>query len=561
MRSRSNGAANRRGSSQTLPLVLAAAASLAGCAAPDTEDLEAVEATDQALNGTLTLENCSAAQADRVRAAWDLAKTAMTSSTRRERVRKMLEEELSTGPSEGTANAYLTATKPSTPYPQTGYPEYVVAKMSNDVPTVIRCGGDANSPLEAPTHTGTERIQLTDFLVSANTSTSASIAGMILHELSHTKGFAHFGLDGNQSVPVLLQSRTDWIFGTKTTYGGGRSSFPHETILAPVGQDAGYARPGDSFNEVPCIGTQFADGLQIDQLAANQPPSAIAMTCHDRGSQRFSLTHAGGNFTDTIITRSRCAAGEVLVGLHGRSTSKLGSVGLICASESTVAAQGTTERVVSALGDNSGYITWRRKCPAGMAVKSIRGRYDQLVNRIEISCQSFTQPEVLTLSYSDDVAGAGGSRDWGNWWVEERAPGRMAMKRIDAMMNADGTIARMGGHADIVQRTSSGNQLQGGIIPIPAHGHDLYGVVKNEAACPAGQLLVGIDTYGGSYLNGVQGLCAPLANAAQISTAPLLGGTAGTKKRLTCGAGKFVVGWMINADTGIRGLQLVCRQF
>jgi hypothetical protein len=463
------------------------------------------------------------------------------------------------GPSEGTANAWLTATNPSVPYPQTGYPEYVVAKMSNNVPTVIRCGADANTPIGSPTHTGTERIQLTDSTLFGNLG---SAAGMILHELSHTKGFAHFnGVDDGQSVPVLLQSRTDWIFGTRSDYWGGRSSFPHETLLAAVGQDAGYARPGDSFNEVPCIGTQFADGLQIDQMAAGQAPSAIAMTCHERGSQRFSLTPPGGNFTDTIITRSRCAAGEVLVGLHGRASSKLGSVGLICASESTVAAQGTAERVVAALGNDTGYVTWRRKCPAGMAVKSIRGRYDQQVNRLEISCQSFTQPEVLALSYSDEIAGTGASRDWGNWWVEERAPGRMALTRIDVLMNADGTIGRMGGYADIVQRTSTGNQLQRSIFPIPAHGNDLYGVPNQNASCPTGQVLVGIDAYaGGTFLNGVQGLCAPLANTAQISTASLLGNASGTKERLACGAGQLVVGWMINADTGVRGLQLVCRK-
>src|SRR5581483_8679980 len=94
---------------------------------------------------------------------------------------------------------------------------------------------------------------------------------------------------------------------------------------------------------------------------------------------------------------TRCASGEVMVGMWGSASSTVTGVGALCASTATVSAGGSTARRDSLTG-STGTVGWERRCPPYMALKGFRGRLDDHVRRLEPDCQRYGNGQSVTTA-------------------------------------------------------------------------------------------------------------------------------------------------------------------
>jgi hypothetical protein len=185
-----------------------------------------------ALNGVLTLHDCTDDQAARLHRAFAYVKTDFL--TNPGPMLEALKGFYSQGQSEGGDDIH---TSRPMGFINSGYPEYVMSLMAEDVPTEIYCNMDANSGVPRD---GVESINLT---ASAVSGTDLGIAGMIEHEIAHNKGFHHLhpSSDSSYSAPVSFQMFVG--IGTTPRNANFRAQHSPETMLAPWASTSGRSIP------------------------------------------------------------------------------------------------------------------------------------------------------------------------------------------------------------------------------------------------------------------------------------------------------------------------------
>ena len=429
------------------------------------------------------------------------------------------------------------------------FPEQVVSDERQNMPTDIYCADLAPGVnAQAPAPYSTERLTL-DYGFLANTD--ARIASVILHEVAHNKGYIHPNNEGQQEYSYTVNEQIEKCSlsissGASTAQPNGPrvDSLTPETKLAPIGHAGGSAYT------IACFGGKVSKGLYGN---SGSLVDSAGLLCGPVGSAaNGSTTHIGGS-GGNAFTQS-CAADEVLVGALGRADQYVTSIGAICAKEADVRANSLAARTLAASGGTTG-VSYTRRCPAGMFVRKISGKFSDFVDRMEIGCQRLDGYEELDLSYPARVGAATGPLTW------EDCAGRAALVGLTYEANASSVI-RLGGSCAIV----SGNSVGSAVHQMPAHGPLLDGPTTGEQSCAAGSALVGLRFRAQTAIDAVGGICANASawrsGTSTTTSLGLIGAASGTVVTRTCPVGQFLTGWLIGeSDSDVTSVQPICRQF
>lgn len=511
-----------------------------------------VAGTTEALNGTISsVTGCTPAQETVVRDAFAIVRTHVQQRT-------ALIDCLHRGFVSGDDGQRLES--------DVDYYEWVIQEMSEPVATRIICQSTGST-------NGTPEI------VYLNTADIAGgkeyTAAVIAHEISHSKGYAHPGdrpIENQYSIPGQVG---ECIFRLATT--ANDPLVPLGTTRAAVTANGEIALPivgwngGAPLDQRQCGSQAFVQG--IHGRANILGVSSIGLTCEEGslGSGTHSQTIAQGGTTGTVYDL-RCFPGETMVGAHGGGQEGLLSIGPVCALNGNITSGSLADFGNDPWVGAPGVVTWRRRCPAFHALKAIRLRADDKVQRVELVCQDTRSKRNLLTSVVTSVGGSGGERDY-----IEYCPGRGVIDRLHGVTHPTSGIRRLGAECAFVDRTSSGTLV---ISPtttspqlVPFHGGGAYDTTPNQHTAVAvectgaNELAVGLRAQVSGPIRSVRALCTNSASGwvagtnSSVYASGRIGTNSGTTVDRTCPLGQFLVGWKIRAGAGVDSVSLRCRGF
>lgn len=485
----------RRGGARSLALLVALAG---GCYGVD-EETEHLGRVVEALNGSVTFvpvgaDFCDDAEQALIHDAMSIAQLQVLGAQRQAMQRCLEDAVLS--PDEDA----LT--------------EEILARLSQNVPTVISCESFTGANAKA-VGTTSERFRFAhgflrnDFDGEGHPPPSAArVASVMLHELTHNKGYTHFwgeeGADGRASreyeysVPEQIEKCSLSVSaGTTRPNGQPRSAMQGEVELQPVGGGHGAA-----FEALCPADRSGVYGLGF--TASSGGVSQISFVC--RASPNGPAGSAGGHLGSpgTPVNRA-CPVGKVAVGIAGAmSVDDIGSLTLLCAEEARVRNNQTyTAQPATPFASVNGMHAFLRQCPQGMWMRGVYGRTDNLsTDQLRVVCQ---RPGLSVLPNAFALAPMGtGPVDL--FVRRDFCSDQGAMTGLHGFFNAS-RINRVGGvcqgltRAATTQRWTIRN-TESHITP----GRGIYtsaGAAFNEQwtdspsddqrdVCPQGQVLVGV---------------------------------------------------------------------
>lgn len=250
-------------------------------------------------------------------------------------------------------------------------PETALSLVRRNQATTIWCGaGGAGATSSQDINQTYERIGLANTTINGGVPL---IAGVIAHEVAHTKGFLHN--DGspvdNWSFPdtigeciqsVLLGEQfpyfphpDDSTTGVRRQTFGNRELLPDDVVTLQIGVSLTRNTPVDR----KCDPNTFATGLTVGQ--AGVTPRGVALGCSSNGSEP--------SFGTFPAPRSAfCAEGELLVGVAHRGILALSELVGVCAPIPLIeSGERGVSRLLFPSGSVSGAFTHVRLCPGGMA--------------------------------------------------------------------------------------------------------------------------------------------------------------------------------------------------
>lgn len=433
--------------------------------------------------------------------------------------------------------------------------EELVERLRENMPTSIECSdvvcNDPNTAGCAGVGIPTEDISLQrSYLLNADIE---SIAGLIVHEVGHNKGLGHPGTWFEPDSRFRAIRQLQECMRADEPAGLARDAAEGDTELARVGGEGG------SPFELACPGGHIGRGLVVD--SSSSYVNRLALRCD------VSTTGSVGRFRDSIWSRNRtCPAGEVLVGVKGRAGSILGRLSMICADEDDVVAEQMTVGAQRWVGGNSQSGTdFERRCPAGMAVKRLRGRSGSRIDQLRVGCEAYPvsargqnelQPVVGTTTGSpieDHCMGFGVLT--GIWGSSGGAVDRLGGRCLS-------TVSNFWGVPDL-----DDDAAYQSIEAVGGEGGNNF-----DDSCPTGQAVVGLRARTGSLVGRVQAICSDVSQWSStsgtpaISYTPYRGTGGGTTTNQICPQGKFVVGmrtWAsktVHATPTVNGFAPVCRR-
>jgi hypothetical protein len=526
----------------------------AGCG-PEESGNQSISSTAQALSGTPgTFKNCNDLQQGHVTAALTQVRAAMLSPL----MLPWLKEKIFDGADYG--DRVLNGVW-DWPEWATGYPEWIQARMTDSQNTSVNCGGASGFP--GGSLKGPEEINLGVTLTT--TEPIPSLAGVIAHEVAHTKGFDH-PFTPSFSIPETLRGAVEALAGGATSLpAGDRQGLVGEKTLAPVGNATGNQLDYDKI----CAGTGFAAGIYGYVWTV---PTGLGFRCAPVGAAVNSATAMAGGAWGSWA-ESACSPGLLMIGAQGYAKESLQSIRAICLDPwSILFGFGGSPVVGSPMGLEQD-LAWERRCPVGMAVKGMRARSAGYpISRVELICQSLATPESIDLTPPRNGAALVGQ--YGYWTYLERCAGRQAILGILPSYSSTEIIG-LGANCREVRGSGAsattgtltriapqGGQQGGGLLPITYEQND---------SCPLGSFLVGLgyNAPPGDKLRGVQAICADYRQWGNLSLpeGPLLqrlprrGDTGGNWGDMLCQRGQYLNGWWIGSWKGVTGLAGVCRPF
>jgi len=446
--------------------------------------------------------------------------------------------------------------------------EQIMARMRENMPTKFKC--------DEPTYNASAGYSPSEELVHFRKGWLASaswleVAGVILHEVSHNKGYDHpGGVEYNYTVPDQLATCLSEIYGQPDLYPNNtdikRSELLGETELSQVGAGGG------SPHEIACANGSHVDAvyLGIGEEWGYTVVKRLIAFCADKDGDYTSQGTAGYGSLSSYQYRT-CPDGYRATGIYGKSGLLIDSLGLLCTPIAELEA-GTFnyEMVESGKAGGTGGTDFRRECPAGMAISHIRGRSAEAIDQLRIVCQDVNETRGLFAE-----SGVYGSTD--GYARFRRCSGYGAMVGLYGQRNNQ--INRLGGRCLETREVSAGLFSK---YPAPtpdtnhitaANGYDWGGNDSPvQIDCPSNQMMVGMRIrHTSSLITSVGAICAD-PQAWQLSSTPLLtntsmdGGYLGTLESYTCDKGKFVVGldsWAgDDSSVGhavVKGVRVVCR--
>jgi hypothetical protein len=464
------------------------------------------------------------------------------------------------------------------------YPEFILRRMKENMPTSVDCDNLVNSDNEPianaiATSATSEAMVFDRSFLNRMVDTFGwqgaieRIAGTFLHEIAHNKMYQHptqggalEAVDNKFSVPV--EASNCMIFaafgGTGDPSGRDRSALSPETTLAPVGLENGTPIGPASTH---CSGEDYIAGLW--GRTSGSAIDAIGIRCRNlNGADSFKQLFGGSTGSQFNLG---CFSGELAVGVHGTADSVINSVGMVCQSRADILQDTLNNRFVDGTVGGTGGMAWSRTCPKGLALKAVRLRTGLLVDRMELVCYD---PGVVPVSHDLNFqAPFGGPGNSSSRLYFEQCPGRAIMTGVEA--NSGALIDRLAGNCQTVARRS-GNMLMLDInVPIPGHG-GWGGTWANRSNCfnqsTLNSALIGLRlTHEGRSISSVANICTDdmrsWANGV-MTPKRITGGTGSssfTTADIQCPPGQFPVGWKLKAGTSgvgfpvVENIQLACR--
>lgn len=510
------------------------------------EAIEDVGRSEEPLNGTLTTQDCSAEETAKLQAA----------------MAHIVHELWSGRFHDCLGDALLTLDLDHTP-------EAIERKLRQNMPTHIRCvsglcehGGEMGNAC-ADIGTPDERM---DFERTSIASGSIEeIAGTIMHEIAHNKGFDHphstdtvFGF----TVPEQVQQ----CIGTALEEPGipsfSRSARRFDTELAAIGGGGGLPF------ELACGSCEHAMGMRVDASASFV--NRIAVICET------TTTGTAGNVNDSLPTRVRtCEPDEVLIGvISGSGAMVNGLVGICAERASVLAGDRSPSRFLDFGGSTAAEDETSRLCPPYMAVKRIYGRAGGRIDEMRFVCERLTAPPQgvpHTLARAGVAVGE---------TLRAQCIDNGVMTGLWGSANSS-TILSLGGNC---LPTWSGITSDVALDDVNFNNAHLLESVGTRAAtpfddlCPEGAL-IGVqlrsvrDKAAGARIHQLRGICVdtlawsnPAASVTRTFT-PTHGGPTGTLQTLECPRGEFLTGmqaWAslipMTSTRALVGLEPICRR-
>lgn len=443
--------------------------------------------------------------------------------------------------------------------------EEILSRLLEDKSTAISCKPEVcGNPLAegcASLDISSEYIRLQKGLVQS--STFRSLAGVIVHEVMHNKGYDHYGSDGwfepDDRFRVIQQAEQCIV--NERPWGLNRSEAPGDTELARAGGSGG------SPFELSCPGDGVVRGMQVD--SSTSFVNRLQLNC-DTGTSAQT-----GEWKDsTLEAEADCGEDQVVVGLYGAADAMIGHMGMVCMDEADVKAglpnSDGTRLLMGGLNEKGHY--FNRVCPDGMAMKRLYGRSGARIDQVRVVCEEYpvsarghnrpleTMGNEVGNSHADHCMGFGAMTGlWGSSGAEVDRLGARCKPTLTKLMNNTPFLDT----ADDYQSIEAFGGTGGTRFGLGDGGGD---------QCPKGAALVGLRGRAGARLAQVQGVCAQVEDWATSGSAKLtytsLRGEPGARTRSEermCERGEFLVGmetWAsktVHANPTVNGVQPICR--
>jgi hypothetical protein len=564
------------------PAMLASLTLAAACAPVSDEEetgpapaSQASELRQQAINNIddETIVNCSAANQTKLLAAMDILQAALFTNDGAA-FRQCFENT-------------ILATRPGL----TGMFErdvgFMFGKMRENLPTRIEC-----APLsfagQAALGIATEDLKIqTTFVQNAGV---LQIAQVILHEVSHNKGFNHHDnavvspFEANNTVPKQLENCLALVQAPPAFIDpqpGMRSETLYEQSLAHLGGPGGSAGSGIGFHSICTSGQATGLDVTVRSGIVERVSLAGCSATNNHHTTVGTLNGVGCPTPGTFITAIEAVVDQSNTGVvtHVRG---------LCGAQPTAWIPATPPVAT---------VKQVRTCPSGR-VKAMFFREGDYLDRMNIHCQSnstsITPPAPRAL-------GSAGTLDPGRNIFHDRCPGRSMLTGLSGWepptSQGWGVVIRLAGFCNDITQTCglSGCTYQqpkapDGFIPgaspprsighllLPGHGDLHGGPAANKAPihalCPLGQAAKGLKLRAGLALDAVQLRCVPVdawlkGQFAAVTHVPSdwAGNPSGTETIQDCDSGEFVYGWNISARVmpgdnkdSVSWLQPICRR-
>jgi hypothetical protein len=392
----------------------------------------------------------------------------------------------------------------------------------------------------------------TDYLASR---TAEEVAGTMVHESGHTKGWRHFGSLTDIGYRYSVNATGHECMEDLAQPGGSRHSPWGEAEQSPVGGTG-----GEPFH-LRCPAGTRATGITVD---ASTIINRLQLRCSDG-----SVTARTGEYKDSTTTITHvCPAGSSLVMMRSRSDSMLRSLRSYCAPDAELEADDPTPTMISNLnlgGAATGTLAWRT-CPTGMAVIGAVGRSGARIDQVRWICGDI-DGDVMPNPHPHGYRGTknGSSK-------LDVCAGRGALRALYG--RAGGQVNQVAGECDrTVPDDATGVPRPSGFLET-RHGLDLHGggggTTFNQP-CVNDSLVVGLQVRSGARIDAIAPVCADVdtwtAGTTWVQNVPLAGGTSGTLSTLLCPSREFVVGlqtWAAHTSqwntTTVHGVQPICRR-
>jgi hypothetical protein len=435
------------------------------------------------------------------------------------------------------------------------YPEWIMSRLADPEFSAIRCTGQSESVV------GPEFINVSGSKIEAGAVETASV---ILHEIAHTKGLSHYdGLWESAFGPPNLLQTCSRAISAGQPWVKWRSR-AQETTLAPVGIGratlAGFTSAGQT-----CPGGTF--GMGVFGQASSSRIDTLGLICKTPGQTAGNRTWPAQFLASKApafeLTCSQANGAAVMVGATGAADDLPKGLRALCAMESDVVKNVDARTTTALVGDSWG-IGWTRQCPAGAAVKALRVRGYEHVSRIELTCQSLTNPEAITTTYAPWIGG-----NWGlGWFMEESVFSRDALYELGVIH--DGTaIIRFAARSRPVIGSGRSASLQNDERPFPGYGRDTTNnrIAPTRQSCGAdnNRALVGVRVnWTAPAIHALQGICAPITgwtSESQLTYLSVQGSTPGQWSQTLCPPNYYMIGYGANASDYLHIFQPICRQF
>jgi len=540
----------------TLAVVMSALFSLSsGCSSNRNE----VEQSSSALNGSLFFDEptdsvCIARRAEfqaAFQAAWPY-----------------LIAEVKTDPTRLTAcfkDALLSGFVDQRPGSGSTFVEDIVSRLGEDLPTHILCAPYSDGFVGCSSSDG-QHLQCDPHVID-NYPHDYPLAGLVLHELSHHYWDHPSGDEYNASIPSVAYMCIATLHWVSTPVPADEYAYRRslassaETTLPQVGLEL------ESLIEPTYCATNdyvsgfygSSSGLAVDSLGA---------VCKTLGSSATTTLPIAGSFNGTYY-RNTCTSSEVAVGAWGRGVHELDAIGAVCAQEADVRnGGGAPQRTPAAGGQVSGI--WERQCPPFQALKGLRLRAGNQVDRVELVCQDVRLPEEMRQHP------AAAASTTGDFSYREQCQDHAVLTALET--GADTNIRRLGAYCRIVD-TGAGTAVTLRDSDPKRYrimaSHGAWGTNPALDECPAGQGLIGLKVYfDGDVMAGISGHCASISDwssgatsAAAVSDTPVRGRVTNSSDSPACLPSEFLVGWTLKegpAPDGfgfIHGVTPICRSF